>query len=84
MEAGEYMKRHDVIVIGGGAIGLAIAFYLRSHAKACDVCVIEKDTSYAQASTPRASGGARRLFSTPENIMMSEFPLKNLRPSTMT
>ncbi len=76
MEAGEYMKRHDVIVIGGGAIGLAIAFYLRSHVKACDVCVIEKDTSYAQASTPRASGGARRLFSTPENIMMSEYSIR--------
>jgi glycine/D-amino acid oxidase-like deaminating enzyme len=76
MDIGRTMKKCDVLIIGGGAIGLAIAYYLRSHAKACDVCVIEKDTSYAQASTPRASGGARRLFSTPENIMMSEYSIQ--------
>ena len=68
--------KHDVVIIGGGAIGLAIAYYLRMHPKACDVCVVEKDKTYSIASTPRASGGARRLFSIPENIMMSQYSIE--------
>jgi FAD-dependent oxidoreductase domain-containing protein 1 len=67
--------RHDVLIVGGGAIGMSIAYYLRSHKKSCSVCVIEKDPSYNLASTPRASGGARRLFSTPENILMSNYSI---------
>ena len=47
--------RVDVAVIGGGAIGAAAAYFLRSHPRAARVAVIERDTSYRMASTPRAS-----------------------------
>lgn len=67
--------RYDVVVIGGGAIGMSIAYYLRAHPSACSVGVVEMDPTYAMASTPRASGGARRLFSTPENIEMSNYSI---------
>ena len=67
--------RADVVVIGGGAIGAAAAYFLRSHAKPCTVAVIERDPTYAQASTPRASGGVRRLFSLPENIRLSQYSI---------
>lgn len=67
--------KYDVVVIGGGAIGSCVAYFLRMHKKACSVCVIEKDMSYQLASTPRASGGIRQLFSRPENIAMSQFTL---------
>src|SRR5262249_20864957 len=40
---------------------------------AIDVAVIEPDRTYEFASTPRASGGARRQFSCPENVEMSNF-----------
>src|SRR5215471_15094382 len=67
--------RVDVPIIGGGAIGTAAAYFLRSHPRTCRVAVIERDTSYQLASTPRASGGARRLFSLPENIALSNYSI---------
>ena len=61
---------YDVVVAGGGAIGASVAYFLRNHPKACSVAVIERDKTYQQASTPRASGGVRRLFALPENIAL--------------
>jgi glycine/D-amino acid oxidase-like deaminating enzyme len=61
----------DVVVIGGGIIGLAAAYYLSVEGSGCRVAVIERDPSYSLASTPRASGGVRRLFALPENIALS-------------
>jgi glycine/D-amino acid oxidase-like deaminating enzyme len=67
--------RVDVAIIGGGAIGAAAAYFLRSHPRAGRIAVIERDTSYQLASTPRASGGVRRLFSLPENIALSNYSI---------
>lgn len=65
----------DVLVIGGGAIGCAVAYFLKLHDAGADVTVVERDPSYSLASTPRASGGVRRLFSLPENIELSKFSI---------
>ena len=64
-------RKVDVAIIGGGAIGLAIAYSMRTMEPNSRVVVIERDPSYALASTPRASGGVRRLFALPENIELS-------------
>src|SRR5437879_628974 len=66
----------DVVIVGGGAIGASIAYFLRSRPCPPDVTVVERDPSYARASTPRASGGVRRLFSLPENIQLSDFSIR--------
>jgi len=66
---------YDVVVVGGGAVGASVAYFLRTHGKACSVAVIERDKSYQRASTPRASGGVRRLFALPENISLSNFSI---------
>src|SRR3954470_12464915 len=66
----------DVVIIGGGAIGAAAAYFLRSHPRPCSVTVIERDPAYQWASTPRASGGVRRLFSLPENIALSNYSIE--------
>jgi glycine/D-amino acid oxidase-like deaminating enzyme len=65
----------DVVVVGGGAIGCSVACFLRMRPNPPRVTVIERDPTYALASTPRASGGVRRLFSGPENIQLSNFSI---------
>ena len=65
------MEYIDTLVIGGGAIGSAAAYFLRCAQHAPSVMVVEPDPTYEFASTPRATGGVRRLFSCPENIQMS-------------
>ncbi|MBN8956419.1 MAG: FAD-binding oxidoreductase [Rhizobiales bacterium] len=65
----------DVAIIGGGAIGSSVAYFLRTMAPTLGVTVIERDPTYALASSPRASGGFRRLFSLPENIALSNFSI---------
>ena len=65
----------DIVIIGGGVIGSAAAFFLTGSGRAGRVVVLEPDPLYRQAATPRASGGARRLFSRPENILMSNFSI---------
>lgn len=65
----------DIAIIGGGAIGSAVAYYLKVKDPSVHVTVIERDPTYNLASTPRASGGVRRLFSLPENIALSNFSI---------
>jgi FAD-dependent oxidoreductase domain-containing protein 1 len=67
--------RTDVLVIGGGAIGAAVAYFIRLLEPGTQVTVVERDPAYKLASTPRASGGVRRLFSLPENIELSNFSI---------
>jgi glycine/D-amino acid oxidase-like deaminating enzyme len=69
-------KRYDVAIIGGGIMGCSTAYFLKTLAPAMDVCVIEPDPTYEFCSTLRASGGARRLFSCPENIAMSNWSIE--------
>lgn len=68
------MQQHDVVIIGGGVIGSAIAYFLAGPIGfKGSVAVIEKDSTYESAATPRSAGGIRQQFSTPENIQMSQF-----------
>src|SRR5216117_386588 len=67
--------RIDVVVIGGGAVGAAVAYFLKFLDPSTQVSVVERDPTYSQASTPRGSGGVRRLFSLPENIELSKFSI---------
>lgn len=68
------MQSCDVLIVGGGVIGSAIAYFLagRTDFKG-SVVVAEKDPTYEAAATPRSAGGVRQQFSTPENIQMSMF-----------
>jgi FAD-dependent oxidoreductase domain-containing protein 1 len=65
----------DVVIIGAGVMGCATAVHLLRDEPGLRVTIIEPDTSYTLAATPRASGGVRQLFSCPENIAMSQYTL---------
>ncbi len=67
-------RQWDVVIIGGGVIGSACAYFLTaSETFAGKVLVIEKDSTYRDCSTARSVGGIRQQFSTPENIEISKF-----------
>ncbi len=64
----------DVAIIGGGAIGSAVAYFLLSDpAFTGRVTVVERDPSYKRASSALSASSIRQQFSTPENIRMSRF-----------
>lgn len=67
--------KSDIVIIGGGIMGSAVAYFLGTSGRAGTVTVIEPDPTYAQASTPAGAGGVRRLMCRPENIRMSQFSL---------
>jgi FAD-dependent oxidoreductase domain-containing protein 1 len=67
--------RTDVLVVGGGAVGVSVAYFVKLLDPGVDVTVVERDPTYTWASTPRASGGVRRLFSLPENIELSTYSI---------
>lgn len=63
----------DIVIVGGGAIGSATAFFLRELGYAGRVVVIEKDPTYRFASTARSAASIRQQFTTPVSTQMSHF-----------
>jgi sarcosine oxidase subunit beta len=67
-----------VVVVGAGAIGLAVALQL-ARSGAADVTVIDRNPSPGMGSTSRANGGVRAQFTTAINIAFSRFTIQGLR-----
>ncbi|KAM5245510.1 FAD-dependent oxidoreductase domain-containing protein 1 [Ctenodactylus gundi] len=72
----------DVVIVGGGVIGLSVAFWLKKlemRRGAIRVLVVERDLTYSKASTGLSVGGIRQQFSLPENVQLSLFSVDFLR-----
>ena len=69
----------DIAVIGGGLVGCAAAYFIKSADPAADVIVVEPDPTYEFASTPKASGGCRVQFTCPENIELSKYSMEFIK-----
>jgi FAD-dependent oxidoreductase domain-containing protein 1 len=65
----------DILIVGGGIIGCATAYFLGASGRAGRVVVVESDPTYARATTPQGAGGVRQLFSLPEHVRMSRYSL---------
>ncbi len=63
-------KSADAVIIGGGIIGLAVAFYL-TKANYGKILLVEKEALFGTGATAKAAGGIRAQFTTKENIEMS-------------
>jgi len=61
-------ERAEVIVVGGGVMGLSTAFHLAEAG--VDVLLLERD-ELGSGSTCRAAGGVRAQFSDPANIELA-------------
>ena len=73
-------RKQNIIIVGGGAIGCSIAFFLKSDpAFNGEVTVVERDPTYARASSALSASSIRQQFSTPVNIALSRFGFEFLQ-----
>ncbi|AJK50568.1 NAD(P)/FAD-dependent oxidoreductase [Burkholderia plantarii] len=68
-----------IVIVGGGVIGSAIAYFLRESDPSAAVTVIERDPTYARSSSALSAASIRQQFSTPLSIRMSLFGIEFLR-----
>src|SRR5271166_4903293 len=72
---GRGMERsYDVVIAGGGIMGCSAAYWLAANPDfAGRILIVERDPTYATATTALSVGSIRQQFSTPENVRMSLF-----------
>ncbi|MGQ3032437.1 MAG: FAD-dependent oxidoreductase, partial [Ferrovibrionaceae bacterium] len=71
---------YDVVIIGGGVIGSAIAYFLaRDPGFGGKVAVVERDPTYRTASSALSASSIRQQFSTAVNIAISAYGISFLR-----
>jgi len=74
----------DVAIVGGGAMGSSVAYFLKCKMPSLAVAVVERDPTYATCSTGLSVGSIRQQFSISGNVEMSLFGaefLKNIHPN---
>jgi glycine/D-amino acid oxidase-like deaminating enzyme len=69
---------YDVLIVGGGVMGCATAYYLLKYDPRLQVAILEMDPTYERASTTLSDGNTRIQFNIKENIQMSQYGLEVL------
>ena len=62
-----------IAIVGGGVIGSSIAYHLVQDGYPGRVVVVERDATYARASSFLAMGGVRQQFSSAVNIRLAQY-----------
>ena len=74
------MNNHaDVIIVGGGIIGCAAAYYLTK--KGCSVLVLEGSKDIGNGGSSRNGGGVRQSGRDPRELPLAMYDIKNLWPT---
>jgi FAD-dependent oxidoreductase domain-containing protein 1 len=69
----------EVVIVGAGIVGASVAYWLKRLDPSTSVTLIERDRSFARASSSLSASSIRQQFSHPLNIRMSQFGLAFLR-----
>ncbi len=69
---------YDVIMVGGGVMGCATAYYLKKADDGLRVGIVEMDPTYEKSSTSLSDGNIRVQFNIKENIQISQYGLEVL------
>ncbi len=73
------MRQH-IVIVGGGVIGSAIAYFtLADPTFRGSITVLERDPTYAQASSALSASSIRQQFSTAVNIAIGQYGIAFLR-----
>jgi glycine/D-amino acid oxidase-like deaminating enzyme len=73
------MRHAAVVVVGGGVIGSSIALELRQRLRGGEVVVVERDPTYARASSRLATGGVRQQYASVLNVAMARYGIEFYR-----
>ena len=78
--------QYDVVIVGGAVIGSAVAYFLMANPDFDgSVLVVERDPTYAKASTSLSAASIRTQFSNAINVKISQFGYQFIKdfPETM-
>jgi FAD-dependent oxidoreductase domain-containing protein 1 len=69
------VRAADVVIIGGGVVGSSIGYHLRQDGFTGRVVIVERDHTYARASSNLAMGGIRQQFGSTVNIRLAQYSI---------
>jgi glycine/D-amino acid oxidase-like deaminating enzyme len=67
------METADIVIVGGGVVGSSVGYHLRQDGFAGRIVIVERDHTYARASSNLAMGGIRQQFGSAVNIQMVRY-----------
>jgi len=65
----------DVVIVGGGVVGSSIGYHLRHDGFGGRVVIVERDETYARASSNLAMGGIRQQFGSAVNVQLAQYSI---------
>jgi glycine/D-amino acid oxidase-like deaminating enzyme len=72
-------QKVDVVIIGGAVMGCSAAYWLTRLQPGLSVLVVERDPSFAKASTALSVASIRQQFTTRVNVEISRFGVGFIR-----
>lgn len=70
---------YDIVVVGGAVMGASVAWWLLQMEPRLRVLIVERDPSFARASTALSVASIRQQFTTAVNVEISRFGIDFIR-----